>query len=417
MPPEARTADSTDTVTIVPRPGAPRRRPPGLTGVAVRRAPGGAQAGDGRVPQGRSGRGAPCAGRTARARSAGPRPPRTWRTDRRRPPPAPCRRGSATGSGRRVRPSAPMPSGHRAADRGSARSGAPRRAACRRADRVRRRPGERPPRDRRSWLRGSSLWLRGGAAVGAAGGRDQGCRTGIHRRALRWVKIRLPLRPRRVASPPASRRIRARSRGSRGSRTTNRDPTPDPALDLDRPVVHVDDRLHDREAEARARAAGLVAPGAAVEAVEDQRQLGLRRCPRPCRRPRSGRRRRASRPRARRRSVACSVNLTALPTRFETIWPTPRRIVADPERPVGEVGRQPGCPCARPRAAAARRRTRSSPARRPAAGRAGRAPSPASRARAGSGPASRAGRAGRRTSRGTRSAPPSRGRPGPGAAR
>ena len=58
--------------------------------------------------------------------------------------------GSATGSGRPARWSAPTPTGRRAGGPASGRSGAPRRAASPRADRGRRRPGERPPRDRRS---------------------------------------------------------------------------------------------------------------------------------------------------------------------------------------------------------------------------------------------------------------------------
>ena len=171
VPPEARTADSTETVTIVPRPAA--RRPPGFSGVVATGA-GGAQAG-----AGAGGRGSPW--RARRVGRGGVRAAGSRRSGAGQPGRGILPRARARGIARRR----PGPAGVGSRIGGRARSGGPRRAACRRADRVGRRPGERPPRDRRSWLRGSSLWLRGRCRRRRRpGSADQGCRNGIHRRAF-----------------------------------------------------------------------------------------------------------------------------------------------------------------------------------------------------------------------------------------
>ena len=73
MPPEASTADSTETVTIVPRPAA--RRPPGLSDVVATGAGGaqaGAGAGTGEAPHGAPG--ASAAAAYAPPGAAGPAP-------------------------------------------------------------------------------------------------------------------------------------------------------------------------------------------------------------------------------------------------------------------------------------------------------------------------------------------------------
>ena len=135
---------------------------------------------------------------------------------------------------------------------------------------------------------------------------------------------RPPVRVRASAAEATAARsaagVPSTRRGSRGSVTVNLRAVPDPALDLDRAAVHVDDRAHDREPEPAAAAARLVRPRAAVEALEDVRQLGRRRCRRRCRRPRSG-----PRPAWRATSTATDpprgVNLIALPTRLATTWP------------------------------------------------------------------------------------------------
>ena len=118
------------------------------------------------------------------------------------------------------------------------------------------------------------------------------------------------------------------------------------------------------------------------------------RCRRPCRRPRSAPRRRGRRA-PRRRPAAARRELDRVADEVAHDLADPLRVVADPERPVGQRRRSARIALALGgRPAAARRPTRRRRAGRRAAGRAGRARSRASRARAGSGRASRAGRAG-----------------------
>ena len=184
-------------------------------------------------------------------------------------------------------------------------------------------------------------------------------------------------------------------------------PTPTLALDRDRAAVHVDDRAHDRQPEAAAAAARLVGPRAAVEPLEDLRQLVRRRCRRRCRGPRSGRRRRRPR-RSTSTEPPRGVNLIALPTRLVTTWPIrcgSWRIRTGASGRSSAAGRRAAGAAA---AGLLDRRTRPRPGGRRAGGRAGRAPNRASRARAGSGRASRAARAAGRSSRGTPPAPSGR---------
>ena len=86
----------------------------------------------------------------------------------------------------------------------------------------------------------------------------------------------------------------------------------------------------------------------------------------------------------------------------------PRRVVADPDRRVGQVERQVDAATLGRGRASARPPIRPPRAGRPAAGRAGPARNRASTARAGSGPASRAARSAGRSTRGTRRVPPGR---------
>ena len=143
--------------------------------------------------------------------------------------------------------------------------------------------------------------------------------------------------------------------------------------------------------EAAAAAARLVGPRAAVEALEDVRQLGRRRCRRRCRPPRSGPRRR--RRRRRRDRAAARRELDRVGRRG---WRRPGRSAAgrggsgSARRAGGATGGRRGAPAAA--GWPARRPTRPRRAGRRAAGRAGPARNRASRARAGSGPASRAAR-------------------------
>jgi hypothetical protein len=60
----------------------------------------------------------------------------------------------------------------------------------------------------------------------------------------------------------------------RGQRDRERGPGPHAALDHDPAAVHLHDGTDDRQAQAAAAASGLVGARAAVEAVEDVRQLG-----------------------------------------------------------------------------------------------------------------------------------------------
>ena len=187
---------------------------------------------------------------------------------------------------------------------------------------------------------------------------------------------------------------------------------PEPALDRDRAAVHVDDRADDRQAEAAAAAARLVGPRAAVEPLEDPRQLARVDADAGVGRPRSGRRR-GSGETTTSTEPPRGVNLIALPTRLVDDLADPLRVVADPERRVRQRQRAGRRRAGGPPASPARRPIRRPPAGRPAGGRAGRARSRASRARAGSGRASRGARAGRGSTRGTRRGRPGRRRPAP----
>ena len=168
-----------------------------------------------------------------------------------------------------------------------------------RSERHQREPrGERPPgRVQRRCARRGERRLPSDRRAGRARGRDPAGRPSTHQPGER----RDPERRRRV---PAGDRPADRSRGTgglcpepcpwllmRGSSTTIRQPPAGRALGADRAAVGVDDPARDRQAEARA----AVAVAAAVEALEDPLESCSAGCPGPRRRPRCGRRRRASR--------------------------------------------------------------------------------------------------------------------------
>ena len=134
---------------------------------------------------------------------------------------------------------------------------------------------------------------------------------------------------RSAAGVPSTRR------GSRGSVTVNLRPIADAALDLDRAAVHVHDRADDREPEPAPAAARLVRPRAAVEALEDVRQLGRLDAdarvghldPRPVRR-----RRHVDRDRA-----AARRELDRVGDEVGDDLADALRVVADPDRRDGEM--------------------------------------------------------------------------------
>ncbi len=217
----------------------------------------------------------------------------------------------------------------------------------------------------------SSLWAWLGSAVSCRRGRGQGCRIGIYRgpalgeesstfaprtgrvrrsapdRRLRPLSVPRPLRDlARVArqrddEPRAARRPGSPPRSCRGAcrRSTSRS-----------------------RGRGRTRAARLVRPRPAVEAVEDLRQLGSPRSRSPCRRPRSGPRRRARRGRDL-DLAAARRELDGVAHEVRDHLADPRRVVSDPQRPVGQARRSARSPCAPRPPAAARRPTRSCPRR------------------------------------------------------
>ena len=93
------------------------------------------------------------------------------------------------------------------------------------------------------------------------------------RRPNRWRPNR-GARLRRPNLPGVAAASTSEVRGSRTSVTVNVGPLPDPALHVDPAAVHVDDRLDDREPKAASRAPRLVRRRAAVEPLEDVRELG-----------------------------------------------------------------------------------------------------------------------------------------------